>query len=246
MTTRQLFVFDSPQQLSEKAAQGWIDQGNQAILDNGAFHIALSGGSTPKRLFKVMAQPTFAQQLEWSKIHIYFGDERCVPADHPDSNYKMAFDELLSHVPCPADNIHRMAGELDDPATAAHQYSQTLIDNVPLDAKAIPCFDLIFLGIGTDGHTASLFPESDALFEEHKLAVANYVEKLQSWRLTLTYPTINNAKKIIVLAEGEQKADLIHEIFTTDTHNYPIQKVIPKYGDLMWYVDKDAAKKMPN
>lgn len=238
-----IFIFSDAEHTANAAATAWIELARQTITERGSFHVALSGGSTPKRLYQLIAQSQDADTLDWQRIHIYFGDERCVPPDHPDSNFGMASDALLSHVDCPSANVHRVAGELG-PEQAAETYAKELQTYLPRDDQEQTQFDLVLLGIGDDGHTASLFPGTPALDEKIKDTSAVYVEKFDSWRVTLTYPIINRSARIWVIATGESKADVIGEVLSSvpQPPRFPIQAIKPR-GELNWYLDTASAAK---
>jgi 6-phosphogluconolactonase len=209
--------------------------------DAGRFTVALSGGSTPKAMFQALAEKPFADALPWRSSYFFWGDERCVPPDHADSNYRMANDTLLSKVPIPRENIFRIPAEDGDHKRAAANYSETLRT---FFAEERPSLNLIFLGMGPDGHTASLFPGTTALCANDRIAVANYVDKLQSWRITLTADTINRARNIIFLVAGADKAPALKEVIEGERNpeQYPSQLIEASHGALLWMVDEAAAK----
>ena len=226
--------------LSAAAAEEFAHCAEKAIGDNGRFCVALSGGNTPRSVYSLLAGK-YAGSLPWAKIHIFFGDERSVPPDHADSNYRMSRESLLSKVPIPDANVHRIRAEL--PAQeAAELYAKELRAFFGLAGDAWPRFDLILLGIGDEGHTASLFPDSAALSEQSKLVVANWVEKFQTWRITLTFPVLNHAAEVLFLVSGASKAEILRNIFDpSKTNVYPAQAVRPQNGKLLWIVDRAAA-----
>ena len=211
-----------------------------AIAQHGRFSVALSGGNTPRGVYSLLAQEHRA--LPWEKIFVFFGDERHVPPDDPESNYRMASESLLTKVPIPAANVYRVPAEM--PAdTAADQYERKLREFFQLQAGVWPRFDLIFLGIGEDGHTASLFPGSAALKETSRLVVANLVEKFAAYRVTFTYPVLNHAAEVMFLVSGAGKAQILREILNpSGQKTYPVLGVRPGNGKLIWLADKDAAK----
>ncbi len=179
--------------VSQRAEEEFIRLAQETTGSNAQFNVALSGGSTPKALYILLASDEFRQKISWAKVHLFWGVERCVPPDHADSNYHMVRESLLARVPIPEQNIHRMLGEDKDPAVAASNYEATLKKAFGLAPSQFPCFSLVLLGMGEDGHTASLFPHTMALLETKRLVVANYVEKLGTHRLTVTVPVINHA-----------------------------------------------------
>jgi 6-phosphogluconolactonase len=213
-----------------------------AIAQRGRFAVALSGGNTPRGVYSLLASEHRA--LPWEKIFVFFGDERHVPPDDPESNYRMAAESLLTKVPIPADNVYRVAAEF--PAdSAADQYEREIRKFFQLQANAWPRFDLIFLGIGDDGHTASLFPGTEALKEMSRLVVANWVEKFRTYRITFTYPVLNHAAEVLFLVSGAGKAQILSEILTPSRGQlYPAQAVQPEDGKLIWLLDQDAARKL--
>jgi 6-phosphogluconolactonase len=211
----------------------------EAIAAGGRFAVALSGGSTPKRVYSLLAGD---RNLPWDKIHIFFGDERHVPPADPESNYRMANESLLSRVPVPQQNVHRIMAELDA-NVAATNYEKELRNFFQAAPGEWPRFDLIMLGMGPDGHTASLFPMSAALNENSRWVVANWVEKFNTYRITFTFPVINHSAEIMFLVAGEDKADTLKRVFDPQTKDgYPSQRVRPVNGRLLWLVDKTAAK----
>ena len=208
----------------------------EAIAARGAFHVALAGGSTPKGLYALLATPEFAPRLDWPRIHLYFGDERAVPPQHEQSNYRMVRENLLDHLATPPAAVHRIAGELE-PQQAAATYAAELARSLPQHG-----FDLVLLGMGPDGHIASLFPGSDALTKRKPAAVAAYVAKLESWRISLTLPTINRADHVLVLVSGTRKSDVVRHVLRNISHAMPlpVQLLRPR-GTLEWLLDDAAA-----
>ena len=233
-----LLVKEDPQQLAEAAARDFATKARAAIAERGRFTVALAGGSTPKATYEILARD-YADGLDWSKVHVFFGDERTVPPDHEDSNYRMAHRTLLSHVP--VGSIHRMRGELQ-PTEAAAAYEEELREFFGASDEP-PSLDLILLGIGEDGHTASLFPETSALEVHDYWVVANPVLKLETTRLTLSVPVINSARAVNFLVAGEGKAEALKQILEgdADPRQYPAKLVRPSGGPL-WMVDRAAAK----
>jgi 6-phosphogluconolactonase len=231
--------------LIEAVAKRWLEIANEAISARGIFHVALSGGSTPRSLYRLLAHPKFAEHIPWDRVHIYFGDERTVPPDHNDSNFRMAKKALLDHVAIPLAHIHRIEGELEDPHDAASAYTRELTSNLPLSAQGVVQFDLLLLGVGSDGHIASLFPATPVLHERARLVEAVHVEKLDSWRITLTLPVIDHARHVLILVSGDAKAPIICDIFATRrTPPYPVQLINPQ-GMLEWHLDQAAAAQLP-
>lgn len=237
MTKPEIFVVPTPAALTVEAAHRIIEAAATKLAEiQNIFSLVLSGGSTPRALFELLATDEYRSQLNWSKVEIYFGDERCVPPDHPDSNYLMAYTAMLSKMPIPEANIHRIRGELD-PEQAAIEYGQLLkckfTDNGP---------DMVLLGMGDDGHTASLFPGTEALKEMHHRCVANFVPKLKAWRITTTYRFLNTASQVMILVAGANKAARLTEVLEgpRDLERLPVQGIEPS-GKLTWLLDAAAA-----
>ncbi|HEY2167998.1 MAG TPA: 6-phosphogluconolactonase [Candidatus Angelobacter sp.] len=223
--------------LAQTAAQEFHRLAEAAVQELGRFSVALSGGNTPRTVYLLLASEH--KELPWDRIHIFFGDERHVPPDDPDSNFHMASESLLSKVPIPEKNVHRIHAELDAEAAAA-EYDQQLVDFFHVSNNAWPRFDLIFLGIGEDGHTASLFPGSKALTETSRRVTANWVEKFKTFRITLTFPVLNNAAEVAFLVSGAGKAQILNQVLRPGASKYPAQSVQPENGRLLWLVDQDA------
>lgn len=209
---------------------------------NARFSLALSGGSTPRPLYERLAAEPYASGLDWAKIYIFWGDERCVPPEHTDSNYQMAYEALLSRVAIPKENIYRLRGEID-PTQAAADYEQDLRT---FFADENELFDLALLGMGDDGHTASLFPGTAAVHEMEKWVVAHHIEKLQAWRLTLTPGALNRSANIMFLTSGGSKADMLRQVLEGEYQpaTYPSQVIKPANGEVVWLVDTAAAAKL--
>lgn len=220
------------------AAENFVASAADAVAARGEFHVALAGGSTPKVLYQKLATPAYVERIAWDKVHVYFGDERCVLPDHDDSNFKMANDAMLAHVPIPAGNVHRVKTEEGVAPDVARGYGFVLEKHL----KGGP-FDLVLLGLGPDGHIASLFPESDAISVTDKMVTSLYVEKFSSWRVTITYPVINAARQVIIFIAGEAKADIVRDISNDLVSGLPIQAVAPQ-GDYYWYMDEAANAKV--
>ena len=235
-----LLVHETPQELAEAAARDFAAKAEAAIGERGRFTVALAGGSTPKATYRVLARD-YADRLDWSRVHVFFGDERTVPPDHEDSNYRMAHEALLSHVP--VGSIHRMRGELP-PAEAAAAYEEDLREFFGASDEP-PSFGLVLLGIGEDGHTASLFPNTPALDVTDHWVVANPVEKLRTVRLTLTVPVLNAARATSFLVAGEDKAGAMKGILEgdADPREYPAKLVRSASGPV-WMVDRAAASSL--
>ena len=224
-------IFDSSEELARAAAEYFVAQCPETV--------ALSGGSTPRLMFQVLAEQ-FRDEVAWSNIHFFWSDERHVPPDNPESNYRMANEALLSHVPVTTDNVHRIRSENPDAAAVASEYEQTIR---AATKQMLPRLDLIFLGLGTDGHTASIFPGSEVLHETERLVAAPYVEKFKSYRITMTLPLLNNGASIVFLVSGAEKAEIVKQVIQGE-NKYPAQAVNPTQGELIWMLDKDAASKL--
>jgi 6-phosphogluconolactonase len=236
-------IFGSPQELFRAAAEKFCTLGSEAIKTHGRFSVALSGGSTPRGLHQELVTH-FASRLDWNKVFFFWGDERHVPPDSSDSNYRMAKETLLSKLPIPRENIFRVLSELPDARQAAAKYEQALQQFFHPEPDSFPKFDFILLGMGPDGHTASLFPGTAALQEKDHLVVANWVEKLNTFRITFTYPVLNSAACIMFLVNGDEKAEMVRRALKDSAANLPCQKVRPENGELLWYLDKGAALKL--
>lgn len=235
-------VFPNLDDLSKAAAEYFIMLAVKSIRKRGYFSVALSGGSTPKPLYNALGSPDQEGRLDWEKIHLFWGDERCVPPDHPNSNYRMVREEMLSKIMIPEENIHRVPAELE-PRGAAYSYEETLRG---FFKGQWPRFDLVLLGMGDDGHTASLFPHSAGLNEEHRWFIANDAPELDTWRLTLTKNAINAARHIAVIVAGDSKAEVLVDVLEGDYQPdvTPIQLIEPKNGQMVWFLDQAAAKKL--
>lgn len=238
-------IFDNATELASASASRFIELGREAIALRGRFIVALAGGSTPKRVYELLASESYREQLDWSKVHVFFGDERCVPPDDAESNYRMANEALLSRVTLPAENIHRMNG-VGDSAANALLYEDEM--RTFFNDAAWPRFDLILLGMGDDGHTASLFPNTEVLNEREAWVAGLWVEKLGAYRITLTPPAINHAAHIIFLVTGENKAERLAEVLEGkhDFARLPAQLIKPLDGSLHWFVDKAASTRLMN
>lgn len=230
--------------LAEAAAEEIARRAEDAIASRGRFTIALSGGSTPKPAYARLAEDPYRDRIDWRRVHVFWGDDRHVAPDHPDSNFGMAHDALLSKVPLPPDNIHRMRAEKPDAARAAEEYAWTLRSAFDLDEGQWPRFDIVLMGIGEDAHTASLFPGSDAVRERSQLVIAPWVSSLGTFRITLTLPVFNRAACALFLVSGEEKAEALRAVLEGDLQpdRFPAQAVRPESGDLVWLVDRAAAR----
>ncbi len=215
----------------------------RAVQERKKCMIALSGGNTPRKLYERLATKEFVSRIPWESTYWFFGDERHVPPDHDDCNYKMASDSLLSKVPIPHGNIYRIMAEKPDPPSIAAQYELTIMKAFNLAPGELPVFDLMFLGIGTDGHTASLFPHSEALQVTKRMATANNIPETEDWRVTMTFPVINESKNILFLVAGEDKAEALRQVLEgqSNPEEFPAQLVCQKRGFQLWLIEKSAA-----
>lgn len=239
----QVLILADSQEVARTAADRFVEIAHAAIGERGRFGVALSGGSTPKLAYEFLATDEYKQKLDWSKVHVFFGDERCVPPDDAESNYRMANEALLSRVPLPPRNIHRMQG-VGDAAANARLYEDEL--RTFFNNSQWPRLDLVYLGMGDDGHTASLFPGSPGLAEQQTWVTANWVEKFNAFRITLTLPAINHAAHIIFLVTGASKAARLAEVFSDESTSKPLpsQLIKPLDGSLEWLIDKAASEKL--
>jgi 6-phosphogluconolactonase len=229
--------------LFRATAEEFVRAGRVAIGLQGRFTVALSGGSTPKALYSLLAANY--QHFDWKHTFLFFGDERHVAPTAAESNYRMVHDSLLTKVAIPTDNVFRVKAENPDATAAAAEYESQLRRFFELNSEEFPRFDLILLGMGPDGHTASLFPGSAALNEQSHLVVANWVAKFNTHRITFTYPVLNHAAEVIFLASGTDKADMLHQVLESKNYPpFPSQRVQPSEGRLLWMMDQAAAAKL--
>lgn len=241
-------ILDDGTELAQEAADLFVWLGEQAIREGRRFQVALSGGSTPRALHAALAGRPFASRLDWSQVEFYFGDERCVPPDHSESNYGMANETLFRPLKIPAKQIFRMAGEAPDHDRAAREYEEVLRKQVCPNRSPWPVFDLILLGLGEDAHTASLFPGTPALDESRRLVVANLAPQGITHRITLTAPAINYARTILFLVGGAGKANAVERVLhdrAVDERHAPAKLIRPVAGRLIWMLDRAAASALP-
>jgi 6-phosphogluconolactonase len=241
-------VWPSAPEMALASAQLFAAKVEQAVAKRGVARIAISGGSTPQATFKLLADPAgpFLATVRWDRLQLFWVDERCVPPGNSESNYGVCKELLLSKVPIPEANVFRMQGELD-PEQAASRYESTLRNVMKLEGAESPALDLVVLGMGPDGHTASLFPNTEALHEIGRLVVANHVPQKDTWRITLTWPVINQAAEVAFEVEGPGKTDILAEVLTgpRDPERLPSQLIRPANGKLLFLLDSDAAAKLP-
>lgn len=234
----ELQVYPDLTALARAAATYFVDAAQSAINLNRRFSVALSGGETPRPMYRLLTTPEFAGRIDWKHIHLFWSDERCVPPNHPDSNYRVAWETFIDHVPISMDNIHRVLGE-HDPIIAAETYEQELKDHFK---SALPRFDLILLGLGEEGHTASIFPGSTAATESTRLVVAAQHPRTNDWRVTLTLPTINAAANVVFLVTGPAKANALRIARSglSAPAEFPASAVDPTDGRLVWLTDNST------
>ncbi|NGX39705.1 MAG: 6-phosphogluconolactonase [Chlamydiae bacterium] len=218
----------------------FISIAKSAIEEKGAFTVALAGGSTPKALYERLASLPYSEEIDWSKVWLFWGDERSVSPDDPESNYRMAMESGFGNLPIPKDQIFRMEGE-KDLEESARRYEEQIKQAL----KSNP-FDLVILGMGDDGHTASLFPQTEGLKAEGRLAIANYVPQKNTWRLTLTFAAINSAKNIAIYVMGAGKKHMVAEVLKSEDQfeRYPIQRVGTKENPALWIIDEAASAEL--
>ena len=239
MTDGEIVVLPGPEAVAQEAARRFVELAQQAVASRGRFSVALSGGSTPGALYRLLAEEPHRAQVPWRHVHLFWGDERCVPPEHPESNYRLARETLIAHAPVAAENVHRIRGELE-PEAAARAYDCELQD---FFCGPRPRFDLVLLGLGSDGHTASLFPGSPALDEKERLAVAataHYADR-PARRVTLTLPAINTARQVLFLVTGSAKAGIVQAVLEGAEARLPARLVRPTAGQLTWLLDDAAA-----
>jgi len=235
-----ILIFETPEQVAEAAAERFVDCAAASVSDHGSFAVALAGGSTPRRAYELLATDEFKDRVDWPRVHLFFGDERAVPSDDPQSNYRMVNDALISRIAIPAENVHRIRGETA-PAESSESYEAEL--KSLFGAVAWPRFDLVWLGLGADGHTASLFPRSDALQEETRWVVATRQPQTRQDRITLTLPAINHAARVTFMVTGKDKAATLARILRSESvdEELPARTIRPVNGILEWLVDRAAA-----
>lgn len=235
-------VLEDGATIAKRAAEEFIKSASAAVLANGSFRVCLAGGSTPKNLYALLASDPLRGQLPWDKMQLFFGDERHVEPTHPDSNFRMATETLISKVPLKPEQVHRIKAENPDTEQAAREYEQVLRSQFHLAAGEAPRFDLALLGMGNEGHTLSLFPGTKALRDNGRLVVRNWVGKLFAERVTLTAPAVNNAALVIFMVAGVDKALALKAVLEGpyEPEQLPAQLISPKNGRLLWLVDAAA------
>ncbi len=246
MSASELRILENGEELAREAADFVVWTGEQAVKGGGTFRLALAGGTTPKAMYARLAGSALARRLDWRRVAVFFGDERCVPPDHADSNFRMANETLLKPLNIAPDRVFRMRGE-EEPEQAARRYEDDIRKEFGASAPAWPRFDLILLGLGEDGHTASLFPGTPALRERQRLVVPNQAPQGTKQRLTFTVPLINQAHAVVFLVSGKGKAPALKSVLedpTADAQAFPAKLVQPGEGRLMWFLDRAAAAEL--
>jgi 6-phosphogluconolactonase len=242
----ELSVLPDRAALANDAAERFTAAAQAAVAARRAFTVALPGGSTPRDLYGLLASDAWKSRIDWSRTHIFWGDERCVPPDHPESNYRLARETLLDHVPAPRQNLHRARAESPNREAAALEYAEEIVRFVCNDVNGMPCFDLMLLGLGSDGHTASLLPGSALVRERQRLVAVSDQEREGTIRLTVTPPVLQHATALLFLVAGEDKAAALREVLEggEQIDRYPAQVVRPAMGEVVWLVDRAAAGKL--
>jgi len=249
MTTQQnepkIIIEETPDQATQTAASLFKGIVCEAVADQKTCCLALSGGTTPHRLYEQLAQSALSEEIPWGQVEVFFGDERCVPQDHPESNYRMAQRALLDHVPIKLNQVHPMPADSQDIDAAAGDYERLIRKIVPAEQAGIPRFDLILLGMGADGHIASLFPDSQSLDEDRKLVVSHYVPVMDRRRMTFTFPLINSARNVLILITGSDKVEVVRDVLKHDEAKrrlLPAARVCPTNGVLIYVLDRAAGR----
>lgn len=242
---REVICCKGPEDISVIGAERLAKLAKEAVRVNGRFTLSLAGGSTPRALYRLLSSGKYRNKIPWDKVHLFWGDERCVEPDHPESNYRMVKEMLLSAIDIPHENVHRIKGELGE--AAAPEYENTLKVNFGMDGHPFPRFDLVLLGMGDDGHTASLFPGTPAVSDEKRWVREVFVERFKSLRISLSPPVINSAAEIMLLVSGEGKAAVLKEVLggAFDPGRYPAQILRRARGNVTWLVDEAAASLLP-
>jgi 6-phosphogluconolactonase len=240
----ELVIVPDAAALACEAAQRLAGLAQEAVESRGRFSVALSGGSTPGTLYRLLAEEPYRSQILWAQVHLFWADERCVPPDDPGSNYRLVYDTLIAHVPVPPGNVHRVSGELG-PKAAAKAYDREMRR---FFGGPRPRFDLVLLGLGSDGHTASLFPNSEALEETERLAVATtaFYDNRPAERMTLTLPALNAARQVLFLVSGLEKAEIVQAVLADVAGRLPARRIRPVAGRITWLLDAAAAARVPS
>jgi len=240
----ELVVLTDTAALAEEAARRFVARSVESVATRGRFRVALSGGTTPRRVFELLATSPFQQRVGWSKVDVFWGDERYVPSDDCESNYRMAAEALLNHIATPGVRVYRVPTEIAHATSAAERYEAD-VRSCFGEPASVPRFDLIYLGIGPDGHTASLFPHSPLLRENNRLVAADHVSKLNMWRISMTPNLLNQGHTVAFLVEGDAKAEVLRQIIAGphDPELLPAQVIAPE-GELLWLTDRAAARQV--
>lgn len=242
---KNIYIYPSSEKLAKHFAEILFNKISLLCQNKNRISLVLSGGNTPKLIYKIFAE-YYAQKIKWEFIHLFWGDERCVPPDNPESNYRMGKDNLLNFVSIPEDNIHKIKGE-NNPQVEAERYSAEILSNTQLKG-GLPSFDIILLGLGEDGHTASIFPKQEYLLTSEKICAATFHPVTKQKRITITGRVINNSDNISFLVTGTPKAEIIKKIIDEkeDANLFPAYYIHSTNGDTNWYLDKDAAIYLAN
>lgn len=232
--------FPTPAALSYGAAEKISSVLSAAHMRGGVVSLVLSGGSTPRVVYELLASPAYRKKIDWAHLHLFWGDERCVPPESPESNYRMAHQALLRDVPIPPHHVHRVRGELP-PAEAARAYELELRNVYGMAGGGTPHLTIVLLGIGEDGHTASLFPGSSAVGETKRLVAETFVQRLTTWRVTMTFPLLNEADVMLFLVTGPAKAAIVRSVLRDERSDLPAARIVRRAGETFWYMDRDAA-----
>ena len=243
--TKDIKIFPNLKSLSEAVADEWCDGANRALKEKVTFCVALSGGNTAPAVYRNLVDLQLGKRISWSVVHIFWGDERCVPPDHPESNYRLACDSMLISLPLPWENIHRIHGE-SDPQTEANRYADELAKHLKPDKEGMPYLDWVLVGVGKDGHIASIFPKSFHQEKTGKLCVVSVHPETGQNRISLTLPMINKAKRISVIATGKEKAGIVSKILSqsSEASHLPAAQIHPENGRVQWMLDMEAASKL--
>ena len=249
MSQESRHIYPDADALAKGAALDLLRHAQRAVMERGFFTLALAGGSTPRKLYTLLGSDPAFREFPWAQTHVFFGDERYVPPTHIDSNFLMASTTLFSSGLVPAAHVHRIRSELPDANMAAVDYDVELhtFFDATMRFNHCPRFDVILLGMGPDGHTASLFPGSKGLEEKERWVIANWVEKFNSFRITFTFPVLNAARSVMLLVAGADKADMLHDVLVSNRNSdvHPVQRVKPFDGTKVWLLDRAAAAQLP-
>ena len=245
MRADSVIVCEAPAAAMAAAGERFVTLVREAVTERGCARIAIAGGRTPEAMYRLLAEPPYRKRVDWARAEVFWGDERCVSPDHTDSNYRMALEALISRVPIPATHVHRMRGEVD-PTAAAQEYERTLRTVFGETGDGPPRFDLILLGLGPDGHTASLFPGTPVVREATQWVAAAWVARFETWRLTLTPPVLNAARHVLFLVAGADKTETVRAVLEgpLDLDRLPAQIVRPSEGRVEWILDREAGSRL--